>query len=320
MLARVFGALGIIALFFSAPLAANPMVVHGSDWEGLDPTAVFLAGSLDDGGRGWLGVYIQNIEGLKEAMDLDVDEGVLIDDVIEDSPAEDAGLESGDVIIEYDGFGVEDVSELTERVRETKPGTDVEILIIRDGRERSIRATIGEKEKDIDIKSFTLDIPHGLLKGFDMAAEPFAFTFKTGKPRFGVGIQEIDGQLAEFFEVSEDEGVLVTEVYEDSPAEKYGVKAGDVIVEFDGESISDTDELISAVKGADADVPVDVELVRKGKTMTIEVVLPEVEAQKKSVDYYLQELGEDEELQEELEELKKELKKLKMELEKLRSE
>jgi len=255
-------------------------------------------------------------------MDLDTDEGILIDDVVDDSPAEEAGLKKGDVIVRYGGSGVSDVSKLTEMVRKTEPGSDVEIRVLRDGRGQTLYAVIGAKEKDdqFDMKSFTLDFPQGLLKGFDFGDDPNVFSFAGGgKPRFGVGIQDIDGQLSEFFEVGEEEGVLVTEVYEDSPAEEAGVLAGDVIVEFDGHDISGADELITAVKSADADVAVDVELMRKGRAMNIEVVLPDTESRKKAADIYIHELQGDKELQQELEELKKELKKLKVELKELKS-
>jgi C-terminal processing protease CtpA/Prc len=324
MLAKVLCAVGILSLLLNAPAAANPVVVYGSDWDALDPTAVFLAGSLKDGEFGWLGVHIQNITpGLVEALDLDSEEGVLIDDVVDDSPAEEAGLMKGDVILRYDGSTVNDVKELTEMVRKTEPGTGIEIVINRKGRELTVLAEIGETEHgDFDAKSFALDLPFGILEGFNMPKESFKFEFQgSSKPRFGVGIQELDGQLAEFFEVSDEEGILVTEVYEDSPAEEAGVMAGDVIIKFDGKEIGETGELISAVQSADAGKTVMVEIVRKGRPMTLEAVLPDIEKEDKASRYYIQAMDEDKkELQKELDELKKELEKLKMELEKLQQE
>jgi S1-C subfamily serine protease len=324
MLVRIIGAVGALALLFGAPLAANPVVLNESDLGSIDPTLLFMAGTMENSEFGWLGVYIQNITpGLQEAMDLDSDEGVLIDDVVEDSPAEEAGLMKGDIVLRYDGTVVESVTELTEMVRETEPGEEVEIKVNRDGREFPIIAVIGEKEdREFDIKGFPLDLPFTILEGFDMPHHPGMFKFsKSSKPRFGVGIQELDGQLAEFFEVPEGEGVLVTEVYEDSPAEEAGVMAGDVIVEFDGMKVTDSGELISAVNEADAGVAVQVEVVRKGRAMTLKAELPEIEKKHETSRFYIQDLEEDKkELTKEMEELRKELQELKMELEQLQKQ
>ena len=76
-----------------------------------------------DSERGWLGVYIQDVTSdIKEAMDLESKRGVLVRDVVEDSPAEEAGIEQEDVIIEFSGQKVKDSSELTKLIRSSSPG------------------------------------------------------------------------------------------------------------------------------------------------------------------------------------------------------
>ena len=94
-------------------------------------------------------------EDLKEAMDMDDDvEGVLIAEVLDDSPAEEAGLEDGDVVTAIDGEEMDSVKELVEAIRDRSPGDEVRIDILRDGRRRTVKAELGESEMEYKVKTF----------------------------------------------------------------------------------------------------------------------------------------------------------------------
>jgi hypothetical protein len=94
-----------------------------------------------------------------------------------------------------------------------------------------------------------------------------------GGPRLGVQVQELNEDLAPYFKVEPKSGVLILEVREDSPAEKAGLKAGDVITKVDKETVADPQELIEAMKDYEEGEAVTIEYVRQGKTATVKVEL-----------------------------------------------
>ena len=228
----------------------------------LSSLAVFaqetFMGKTDDEG-GWLGVSIQDLTtALKEAMDYERDVGVLVNDVEEDSPAEEAGIQEGDVIIEYDGKAISNTGSLIRKVRATDPGDEVRIVVIRKGRETAVSATIDEK-------------PRGYRYWFGHTGkgEPHIVKVEEKTGWLGVHLQDLTEQLGEYFGVPDGEGALVTEVIENSPAEKAGLHAGDVIVSFDGDDIDDVDELIETVRNTEVGEDVEIELMRDRKKRTI---------------------------------------------------
>ena len=99
-------------------------------------------------GGGWLGVHLQNLtDQLGDYFGVSDGDGALVSEVIDDSPAERAGLEAGDVIISYDDKEIDDVEELIEAVRQSDPGDEVEIVLIRNKSKRTLRAQVGEIPK-----------------------------------------------------------------------------------------------------------------------------------------------------------------------------
>ncbi len=96
------------------------------------------------GGGGYLGVQIQDItDQLRDYFKVKGDGGVLVSEVVKESPAENAGLEAGDVIMKINDVRISDRSELTQTIRNEKPESDVDITVIRKGREKSLKATLG---------------------------------------------------------------------------------------------------------------------------------------------------------------------------------
>jgi len=282
----------------------------------------------------WLGVYLQDINrDLKEAMDLDSKRGALIAGVVEDSPAEEAGIEEEDVIVEFDGEKVRSSSSLTKLVKKHSPGDEITLTLVRDGKEKSIKVVLGKSPKESLYFSFD-DEPY-----LDMAKKlksPGVYSLNwTSGSRIGVKVQGLSEQLGEYFGVEDAEGALITEVEEDMPAQKAGLKAGDVIVEADGDKVDDTQELREIISEKEEGEKVEIKVIRNRKAQTFSVEVEEDAA----TDFYSQAMklkihpdkpdapefiwqgkldsdfeDEMEELKEELDELKKELQELKEEL------
>jgi C-terminal processing protease CtpA/Prc len=220
--------------------------------------------------KAWLGVMLQPLTvDLKEAMDLKQDlSGVLISDVVDDSPADEAGLEDGDIIIEIDGEEIRTVSGATKAIGSFSPGDDVKIVVLRDGdKKKVIEVELGEREGKTYV--YDDDSGHGHLEGL------FEGFMDSDQGYLGVRIEGISSDLGDYFGVDEGEGVLVLEVVDDSPAEDAGIKAGDIILKIDGKEIEDTDELVKYVRKSEPGEEIEITLKRKRRTQTVEAELGE---------------------------------------------
>ncbi|MFQ5627829.1 MAG: PDZ domain-containing protein [bacterium] len=210
--------------------------------------------------RGWIGVSVQELTpSLRDALDLGNRSGLLINSVVEDSPAEDAGLQEEDVLLEFNGQKVERSKTLSRIVRRIDPGTDVKVKIFRDGEEKTIDLTVGRLKSN-----------RAGVYSFGSGNNVF---FVGQRPMLGVQVHEMDENLAAYFKVKKNEGVLVLGVNEDSPAEDAGLKAGDVILKIDGEPIGDYEELIEILADYEDGDEVDVEYIRQGKNATAAIEL-----------------------------------------------
>jgi serine protease Do len=220
----------------------------------------------------WLGVYLQNLSSdLKEAMDLGSEEGVLIAGVAEDSPAEEAGLEEEDLITKFDGTQVKTSSELTKLVRKHSPGDEITLKLVRDGKTKTLTVVLGKQPKD---KRLGLKETTPLLNFSGVPDEPglYSFSMFSGN-RIGVRVQNLTEQLGSYFGVEDGQGALVTEVEEDTPAEKAGLKAGDVIVKVDGDDIQGTGDLVEAISEKEKGDKAEITVIRDhaSKTFSVEV-------------------------------------------------
>lgn len=213
--------------------------------------------------KSWLGVSVQELTpSLRDAMKVGNRPGLLITNVVQNSPADDANLREDDVLLSFDGKTVEKADDFVRLVRNTPPDKKVKIKILRDGEEREIEA---------------------ILEARKTASSPRAFAYNwsgdgrnliaLGRPRLGVQVQELNKDLAPYFKVEEKGGVLVLEVTKDSPAEKAGLKAGDVITKVDGEKITDADDLIDTLRDYEEGDEATIEYVRQGKTATVQAAL-----------------------------------------------
>ena len=238
-----------------------------------------VAGSKVSEEQAWLGVQLQALnEDLKEAMEMDEDqEGVLIAEVLDDSPADEAGLEDGDVVTSIDGDEMTSVKQVVAAIQDRSPGDRVEIKVLRDGRRRTLNVTLGEAEKKHKMKRlYVPDVSH--LQHLGQQAHQWVQTWQDEHGYLGVSILDLNDDLGQYFKVKEGEGVLITEVHEDSPAEDAGLLAGDVVLEFDGKTVKNTEKFRKYVARTEPGEDVTMVVKRKGRKKTIEAEIGEMEA------------------------------------------
>ena len=179
--------------------------------------------------RGWLGVQIQDIDSdMAEALGLDKVSGALVSGVPE-GPGADAGIQSGDVIISFDGVEVEDTRGLVTAVGNADVGKVVRVIIFRDGKTKTIKVTLGRREAAEKEK----------LVPVTKAPEKIKETEK-----FGMKLLTINSESRIQLNLPEDlEGVAVLDVSETSDAFEKGIRAGDVIVEAGRTKIADVNDI-----------------------------------------------------------------------------
>lgn len=186
--------------------------------------------------RGWLGVRIRQVtDELAEGLELEKPIGALVEDVTSDGPAEDAGVEIGDVILSFDGKEISEMRELPRAVAGTPVDETVRMVISRKGKTQTLKVTVGRlKEAGEEDKPKVADIPE----------EPVEDT-----PSFvvlGMELEVLDREARERLELDKDlKGALVSDVESTGPAAKKGIQPGDVIVEVAQEAV-DSPEMAKA--------------------------------------------------------------------------
>ena len=175
-----------------------------------------------------------------------------------DSPADKAGLKEGDVVLQFNGMNVEGLEQLSRLVRETPVGREARLDIFRNGAPLTLTARVGEHPS----------LP-GMSDGFSFHMPDVPRTIQgLRSPMLGVEAESIDGQLAQYFGVNE--GVLVRTVMKGSPAEKAGVKAGDVIVRVDEAKVATPSEISAHLRAARGK-PLPVAIMREHKEISVTV-------------------------------------------------
>jgi len=223
-------------------------------------------------GNGFLGVYAEDISKDNIARyQLNQVRGVGITRIVKDSPAEKAGLRKDDVILRIDGENVTSVRKLNRVVSEIAPDQSVRVTISRAGAEQELTATMGRR-KENDFHGLLRDNPGNWeWEGPTISSDgPWVFALGGGR-RIGVSTTELTKQLAEYFGVTGGHGVLVTNVSEDGPAAKAGVRAGDVITAVDGETVDASGDVSRAInKRKDGEVTLTI--IRNKSQQTLRVM------------------------------------------------
>jgi len=217
----------------------------------------------------WLGVSVTDVtKKIVEEKHLSSREGALVSDVVENSPAEKAGIREGDVIVRFDDRDVEDSDGLVRAVRRSDAGDKVKIVIDRKGKSKTLTATLKKTRKG---NSFAFRVP-SVPRIAPVPREQFHMRFPGYERPAGLSMQDLGKQLGEFLEIPGKRGVLVTSVSRKSDGEKAGIKAGDVIVRVNGITVRDVEDCLDEIRDAD-DNKIGLDLIRRGKPVKVTVTI-----------------------------------------------
>jgi len=215
---------------------------------------VIVKVSDDDKGGAWLGVQLKDLdEEMREELDTKARYGAVIDDVVDDSPADKAGLEPSDVVVKFDKKTIRRPRDLTFALRKYKEGDTAEVEIMRGQERKTLKVTLGKRN----------EMPMLLKDKF--APDVFVYHSDQSAVYLGIEVQELNDDLAEYFNVNADSGLLITKVEEDGPADKAGLKAGDVLVTVDGEKPQSAEDIREILSEHEKGSEVEVGYVRKGR-------------------------------------------------------
>ncbi len=231
--------------------------------------------------------------------DLKIQSGILVEEVLSDSPAQKAGMKDGDIILKMDGKEIETEQDIRKILRGMEDSREVTMEILRDG--KPLTLTVTPEKKDLRIVR------------------------SMGGNYIGVELQELNSDLASYFGTQPGSGVLVARVEEDSPANKAGLKSGDVITEFNGTKVTSAKDLRSAIDDVQQGQTASMTVLRHNKVQQLsvkpeqrafpqieqlrELNLPELESLKE-----LRDLPEMPDVRDSMKQLKDEMHRLKIEL------
>lgn len=203
--------------------------------------------------RGWLGVAIQKMTPeLARSFGIKEGKGALVGDVFAGSPADKANIKRGDVIIEFDGQKIDEMSDLPRLVANTTVGKTVTIKIIREGQEQTLTAKIAEMKEE---------------------KPPVAKTDVERK--IGLSVQEITPEIAEELGLEDETGVIVAGVAPGSPAEDADFNQGDIIKEIDRKGIKNLRDYRMVMDKAAKEDTILFLVQREGQTLYLTINLRE---------------------------------------------
>ncbi len=291
---RRWAGVGIGALAAAAAALATVHVGVRADDEVDAPRRVEVVRFA--GGGAHLGVALEDVRAEDVArLKLAEERGALVKEVVKGSAAEKAGLKDGDVILSYQGERVGSAAQLRRLVRETPPGRHVTIEASRGGAPQRLTASLeGTDDHELlgddsfrfhmpDSFQFNVPVPPvppvppippmGHMFGDGDEGRRFLFRDRMleARPgRLGLSYQELSGQLARYFKVEEG-ALLVTEVESEGPAARAGLRAGDVIVKFNGKAVTDGSDLRRTLGEVASGADVTVTVQRDGRPLDVKV-------------------------------------------------
>jgi serine protease Do len=205
--------------------------------------------------RGMIGVQVQNVTPeLAKSFGLPEPKGALVAEVNPDSPGDKAGIQRGDIIIEFNGHPIHEMNELPRLVAETAPGSKATLKVLRKGKEMTLNLTITELKEE---------------RQTAQAGEE-----GEGEAPLGLVVKNITPNLGKRYRLKETKGALVIGVEQGSPAADAGIRPGDILLEIDGQVVASANEFQDAVaklkKGSSARFLVK----RQGRTLYLMVEVP----------------------------------------------
>ncbi|MDD8030618.1 MAG: PDZ domain-containing protein [Acidobacteriota bacterium] len=228
--------------------------------------------------RGWLGVSIAE----------DRDGRVVITFVEDKSPAELVNLKIGDIILKIDGEDIRSSDQLVSEIRNRQPGTTINLTIERQGQIQNIKIKLGavpEEEARRELELRFPDLfrrmpalpPMPELPRFT-EAERFKFGDVVEQYRFiGVYLEQLNPELSRYFGVLDGRGLLISRINPGSPAEKAGLKVGDVIVSADGKRVETIEDLTDLIQKKKKGERLSLDIIRDKKKLKVEVEVAEEE-------------------------------------------
>ena len=201
--------------------------------------------------RGWIGVSIQTVTpGIATALGLKEARGVLVSDTMPGGPAEQGGLQKGDVIISFDGKKVNEPKDLSWIVAETPVGKEIDVKVIRDG-------------KEMDLK----------LKIAEMTGEPVVSQAPGPGVGLGLTVDNLRPELREKYRIKARSGVVILRVAPGSPSDIAGLQAGDVILEINQQRVADLRQYGQIMAKTEQGKPILLLLQRSGQTFFVTIAL-----------------------------------------------
>jgi serine protease Do len=181
--------------------------------------------------RGWLGVQIQTVtDDLAKTLKMGEAKGAIVSDVTPDSPAADAGIEPGDVIVRADQKTIEDNGDLSGYISSLAPGTRVELDVVRDGAHKTVHATLGTFKEDDETEEETPQV----------------------RAQLGMTLHDLNPEIATRLQLPRStRGVVVMEVEAGEAAEDAGLARFDVIVSVNGQEVSSMDDFEKEIAKAE---------------------------------------------------------------------
>jgi serine protease Do len=200
--------------------------------------------------RGWLGVSIQEVTPeLAKSFDLKEKKGALVSQVVSGSPAEKAGIEQGDIILEFDGKEVSDAKDLPRIVASTPIGKVVTIKLLRNGKALDRQVKVSEMEEKVEV------------------------TKAPSHKSLGITVQNLTPEIAKGLGLKKETGVVVTWVEPGSPAASTGIQTGDVIREVNRKPVKDAEDFVQKIEKAKGQGNV-LFLIQRGQNNLFAAVTP----------------------------------------------
>mgnify|MGYP005654357479 FL=1 len=187
--------------------------------------------------RSWLGVIIQDLDSeTADALDIDTRNGALIADVVKDSPAEAAGIQEGDVIIEFNGKSIANTANLKNVVSLSTPESTNRVKVIRDGAPKTVKVTLQELPEN---------------------PNQFVSRERTTTNDFGLQLKRINKTLRKQYEIDSDQdGLVVTRIDRNGEAFQKGIREGDLVKRVGTEKVESINEFNRLVEKSKSKGPV----------------------------------------------------------------
>ncbi|MGB9763953.1 MAG: PDZ domain-containing protein [Candidatus Saccharicenans sp.] len=223
---------------------------------------------------GWLGVSIAE----------DQEGRVFITYVEENSPAEAAKIKEGDRIVKIDGQEIKNSDQFISEIRRHQPGQEITLTIERNGKTQQMKAKLGSLPEEEAFRELEMRFPE-IFRGQsrtpispEWPLFPPGEKFEFGIENFnfiGVYLDQLNPELAKYFGVEDGRGLLIRSISPKSPAEKAGLKVGDVIIGADGKKIETLNDLTELLQNKKKGEKVSLEIIRDRKKTKVEVEIAE---------------------------------------------